>query len=318
MLQALVRTASRLLTDVNRRLVRERSPLPRPSAPPLPTDYQPLQRVLLTDGVARTLFEEYAAHRAEARGDEETGWILLGRRETDQAVVLATLPAGAERDAGVAHVLFNSSAQALGSRIVRQADRRLTMLGVVHTHPGSLRHPTDADYRGDSPWVSERRGREGVFGIGTSDGKATPGALIAEQPRPNVQCLGELCLSWYALRHGDPNYRALPVDLTLGPDLARPLHSVWLTVEAHAERLERLFRQQAGITFEVISEGQRLWLGMHLPLAGPYQALRVLLQEKQVRYYLVRDDELLEAECGEDRVDRGVYLLLADLAAKEA
>jgi proteasome lid subunit RPN8/RPN11 len=317
MLQALVRTASQLLTDVNRRLVRERPPLPRPLAPPLPTDYQPLQRVLLTDGVAHTLFEEYAAHRAEARGDEETGWILLGLRETDQAVVLATLPAGAERDAGVAHVQFNSSGQALGSRIVRQADRRLTMLGVVHTHPGSLRHPSDADYRGDSPWVRHLRGQEGVFGIGTADGQTTPGALFAEQPRPNVQCLGELCLSWYVLRNGDPAYRTVPVGLTLGPDLARPLHSVWLTIEAHAERLERLFRQQAGITFDVASEGQRRWLVMHLPLAGPYQALRVLLQEKQVRYFLVRDDELLEVECGEERVDRGVYLLLADLAAKE-
>jgi proteasome lid subunit RPN8/RPN11 len=319
MLQALVRTASQLLTDVNRRLVRERPPLPHPSAPPLPTDYQPLQRVLLTDGVARTLFEEYAAHRAEARGDEEIGWVLLGRRNVDHAVVLATLPAGAERDAGVAHVLFNSSAQALGSRIVRQADRRLTPVGVVHTHPGSLRHPTDADYRGDSQWVLTlpKGGPEGVFGIGTADGRATPGALFAEQPRPNVQCFGELCLSWYVLRHGDPGYRTVPVGLTLGPDLARPLHSVWLTIEAHAERLERLFRQQAGITFDVATEGQRRWLVMHLPLAGPYQVLRVLLQEKQVRYFLVRDDELLEVECGEERVDRGVYLLLADLAAKE-
>jgi proteasome lid subunit RPN8/RPN11 len=317
MLQALVRTASQLLTDVNRRLVRERPPLPRPSAPPLPTAYQPLQRVLLTDGVAHTLFEEFAGHRAEARGDEETGWILLGLRETDQAVVLATLPAGAERDAGVAHVQFNSSGQALGSRIVRQADRRLTMLGVVHTHPGSLRHPSDADFRGDSPWVRHLRGREGVFAIGTADGQATPGALFAEQPRPNVQCLGELCLSWYALGHDDPAYRTVPVGLTLGPDLARPLHSIWLTIEAHAERLERLFRQQAGITFDVASEGERRWLVMHVPLAGPSQVLRVLLQEKQVRYFLVRDDELLEVDCGEERVDRGVYLLLADLAAKE-
>src|SRR5262249_12300162 len=150
MLQALVRTARQLLTDVNRRLVRERPPQPRPAPPPLPTEYQPLQRVLLTDGVAHTLFEEYAAHRAEARGGEEIGWVLRGRRNVDHAVILATLPAGAERDAGVAHVLFNSSAQALGSRIVRQADRSLIPLGVVHTPPGSLRHPTDADFRGDS------------------------------------------------------------------------------------------------------------------------------------------------------------------------
>ena len=83
------------------------------SPPPPAVSYGPLRRVLLTDGVAHTLFEEYAAHRGEARGEEETGWVLLGLREADEAVVLATLPAGAEADAGVAHVRFNSDAQAL-------------------------------------------------------------------------------------------------------------------------------------------------------------------------------------------------------------
>ena len=134
--------------------------------------YGPLERVLLTDGVGRTLFEEFAGHRSEARGEEETGWVLLGLREAREAVVLATLPAGALRDASVAHVRFNSNAQALASRIVRQTDRRLTTLGVVHTHPGSLRHPSDGDFRGDGQWVANLRGKEGVFGIGTADGIA--------------------------------------------------------------------------------------------------------------------------------------------------
>ena len=124
---------------------------------------QPLERIVLTDGVGRSLFEEYAAHRDTNRSEEETGWVLLGVREVNEAVVLATLPAGAGRDAGVAHVQFNSSGQALASRIVRQFDRRLSMLGVVHTHPGSLRHPSDGDYRGDSAWVGQLRGGEGVF-----------------------------------------------------------------------------------------------------------------------------------------------------------
>ena len=97
MWQALKRTADRLLDSANRSLRRTRR-LPAPLAGPSPSavPYAPLQRVLLTDGVGRTLFEEYAAHRAEARGDEETGWVLLGLREADEAVVLATLPAGAE------------------------------------------------------------------------------------------------------------------------------------------------------------------------------------------------------------------------------
>src|SRR6516225_3310151 len=162
MFQALISTAGRLLNDLNRSLFRR----PEPPADEVvssstPRLYQRLQRVVLTDQVCRTIFEEYAAHRQSTRGEEETGWVLLGLREADEAVVLATLPAGAERSAGVAHVRFNASAQALASRIVRQWDRRLSILGVVHTHPGSLRHPSDGDFQGDrlvgGPAARQRR-----------------------------------------------------------------------------------------------------------------------------------------------------------------
>src|SRR5262249_21650224 len=64
--------------------------------------YRPLQKIILTDGVGRTLFEEYARHRHDVRGEEETGWILMGLRLPDAGVALATLPAGAKREAGVA------------------------------------------------------------------------------------------------------------------------------------------------------------------------------------------------------------------------
>src|SRR5438105_1121077 len=144
------------------------SPQPWVNSPRHKIAYHPLERVILSDGVNRTLFEEYAAHRRNEQGDRETGWLLLGLRREDEAIVLATLPAGARSDAGVSHVRFNSAAQALGSRIVRQKDRGLVALGVVHTHPGSLRHPSDGDYQGDCQWVSCLRGQEGVFGIGTA------------------------------------------------------------------------------------------------------------------------------------------------------
>ena len=316
MLQALVSTASQFLHDLNRSLLGERRPAVQPVKNGAAPKYLPLERILVTDGVGRTLFEEYAAHRHEARGDEETGWVLLGLRDTREAVVLATLPAGAERDASVAHVQFNSNGQALGSRIVRQMDRRLTILGVVHTHPGSLRHPSEADYRGDSQWVKQLRGGQGVFGIGTADGTPTSGTLFAHQPRPHLQCLGELCLSWYSLQFGDTNYRPLPVELTIGPDLARPLHCVWPMIEAHAERLERLHCQQAGVTFGVSAGDKGPALAVNIPLAQPDNALRVLLEGEEVRYYLARGDELLAAACPEERVDRGVYLLLAELAGQ--
>jgi len=319
MMQAVVSTASKWLSGLHRTWLRPRGAVVRSQPlPPTPGPvYLPLDGIRVTDGVGHTLFEEYAAHRAEARGDEETGWVLLGLREATQAVVLATLPAGAQRDASVSHVRFNSTAQAVGSRIVRQADRRLTILGVVHTHPGSLRHPSDGDYAGDSQWVGHLRGSEGIFGIGTADAHPGNGALFAEQPRPHVQTMGELRLSWYSLRAGAPVYQRLPVSLTIGPDLERPLHSVWTTIEAHAERLERLARQQTGVTFAVTDDDRGRALVVQVPLAEPGAAVRARVTEKEVRYYLVRDGRLLEADCTDDRVDRGIYLLLAELAAQE-
>jgi hypothetical protein len=317
MLQALISNARQLLLELNWTLFRRQSPTEPALAVAAtgPVRYQPLQRLLLTDGVSRTLFEGYAAHRSAAH-DEETGWVLMGLRFEMQAVALATLPAGANSDASAAHVLFNSTPQALAGCILRQTDKRLTMLGVVHTHPGSLRHPSDGDLKGDSEWVRCLRAKEGVFGIGTADRTEAIESLFVEQPRPHVQCLGELCMSWYALRQGDARHRPLPVCMTLGPDLARPLHSVWPVVESHAERLERLFRQQAGVTFEVAEGKEGPELVVNVPLSEPQHAVRVALRGKDVLFSLRRGDEITAADCPDERVDRGVYLLLAELAAQ--
>ncbi len=317
MFQALVSAASRFFNDLSRSWHREHFPRREVLESPAPParSYGRLQRVVLTDEVSRTLFEEYAAHREGARGEEETGWVLLGVREAEEALVLATLPAGAHREAGVAHVRFNSSGQALAARIVRQWDRRLVMLGVVHTHPGSLRHPSDGDFQGDSQWVGQLRGREGIFGIGTADADPGRGPAVARQPLPHVQCLGELCLSWYSLREGDRNYRPLKADLTLGPDLARPLHPIWMTIERYADQLDRLCRQQAGVTFRAVEGADGPALGVEIKLAEPGALLRLVIRGKDAQYFLVRGDELLAVDPEEERVDRGVYLLLAELAA---
>jgi hypothetical protein len=271
----------------------------------------------LSDGVSRTLFEEFAAHRRAERGDEETGWVLLGLREQDEAIALATLPAGTLRDAGVAHVRFNSDGQALASRMVRQLDRRLTILGVVHTHPGSLRHPSGGDFRGDIQWVPQLRGGEGVFGIGTADGDGDGShESFAMKPQAHVQRLGALRLSWYSLPAHAQRYRPLPVDLTLGPDLARPLHDVWPILETYAGQLDRLHRQQAGVTFDVLALERGKALAVNIPLAESGRRIRVLLDGSQVRYYLERGQEVLEADCREPSVERGVYLLLAELSVR--
>lgn len=312
--RALTGAATELLQSVT-------SPSPRPklesSSAATAKSLRPLRHLRLTDEVSRTLFDEYASHRDGPRGDEETGWALLGLREGDQAIALATLPAGAGREAGQAHVRFNSTAQALASRVVRQHDRRLTLLGVVHTHPGSLRHPSDGDFRGDSRWVGNLRGGEGVFGIGTADARPGPADEVSWQPQPHRQCLSELCFSWYALGEGERTYRTLPVEVTLGPDLARPLRSVWEQVEEHAERLDRLARQQSRMSFDVVDGRKGPALAIDVPLAGAEHAVRILLEGKEVRYYLVRGGEMFAAEIGDVRVDQGFYLLLAELAARD-
>jgi hypothetical protein len=163
--------------------------------------------------------------------------------------------------------------------------------------------------------VANLRGKEGVFGIGTADGVTSEG-LYAYQPWPHMQCMGELRFSWYALGHGDAAYRPLPVELTIGPDLARSLHEIWTTLEFHAERIDRLYRQQSGMRFEVVSDKWGPGLLLTLPLAEPGDAVQVLVRPKEVRYYLRRGGELLEVQHHDECVDRGVYLLLAELAAR--
>lgn len=274
--------------------------------------YEPLTRVILTDEVSRTLFGEYAAHRETDRGREETGWVLLGHRDLTTATALATLPAGANRDAGQEHVRFNTEAQALASRIVRQNDRRLTLLGVVHTHPGTLRHPSGGDLRGDREWVKRLRGGQGVFAIGTVD-DTTPASTVAEHPQPHVQKLRDLRFDWYTLSEGEASYRSVAVELTIGPDLAAPLRPAWPAIEAHAERLDRLARQQRSVRFQAV-DGE---LAVTVGLAEPGHAIRVLVGAKSVRFFYEAGGEAFQADLpAGTEPDRGVYLLLAELAAR--
>jgi proteasome lid subunit RPN8/RPN11 len=309
MLRGLLTTTARWLQDWSRSLQPDRVPAPEMFLPAAPRTYRPLRRVVLAEEVSRTLFRDFAEHRRSPRGEEEVGWVLLGLREESDVVVLATLPAGADRQAGVAHVRFNSGAQSLASRIVRQRDRRLVMVGVVHTHPGSLRHPSDGDFQGDSLWVGQLRGGEGVFGIGTADVEPANGQTFA---RPeHVQVDGELCFSWYALGAGDKRYRRLPVETAQGPDLARPLHPIWDTLELHADALDGLCRQLAQISFEVV-EGKPA-LVARVPVVTTGESLRVVLRQEEVRFYLDRGGELISIDPQEAPLDRAVLLILAEL-----
>jgi proteasome lid subunit RPN8/RPN11 len=276
-----------------------------------------LNRVVLTDGVGRTLFEDFARHQQSDRGHEETGWLLLGLRRETEAVVLATLPAGASRDAGVAHVRFNSAAQMVASRILRQQERQLGILGVVHTHPGTLRHPSNGDYTGDSLWVHQLRGREGVFGIGTLEKDDVGSPWLVERPRPHVQRQGKRRFTWYALAAGDAAYRTIPVEFTLGPDLGLATHSAWPTIERHAEAVERICRQQARVTLKPGDQNMP-GLSLRIPLAEPGDAIELELVDDKAAFFVLQGDRTHAVDPKEAQIDRGLYLILAELAARAA
>src|SRR5580698_6549248 len=278
MLQSLSKIAHRLLRDFKPPFAAAVLPAKLESEEPRSTlgHLEKLERVVLTDGVGRTLFEEFARHQQSERGHEETGWLLLGLRRETEAVVLATLPAGASRDAGVAHVRFNSAAQMVASRMLRQQERQLGILGVVHTHPGTLRHPSNGDYSGDSVWVHQLRGREGVFGIGTLEKDEIGPPWLVERPRPHVQRQGKRRFTWYALAAGEAAYRTIPVDYTLGPDLGFATHSAWPTIECHAEALERICRQQSRVTLKA-GDQDGASLSVRIPLAEPGDAIELEL-----------------------------------------
>jgi proteasome lid subunit RPN8/RPN11 len=279
--------------------------------------FEPLARVVLTDEVNRTLFGEYAAHRATDRGSEETGWLLLGRRRADEVVVMATLPAPTNRDAGEAHVWVSGPVHLVAQRAVRQQDRSLTVVGVVHTHPGSLRHPSRVDYKGDREWVRQLRGGEGLFGIGTADAEleadSTP---VGCSPRRNMQCLGGLRFTWYTLAAGDKKYKDAPIGLAIGPDLAHNLRPVWPQLEAHAARLDRLAQQLSRVRFEVAEGKYGPALTLTIGLADPGQSIRVVMDGPEVRYVYEAGESAFQVDPEASAPDEGVYRILAELAAR--
>ena len=131
-----------------------------------------------------------------------------------------------------------------------------------------------------------------------------------------MQCLGDLRFSWYTLAEGDRRYSEVPVELTIGPDLARPWRVVWAEVEEHAVRLDRLAQQQARVRFEVVPGRSGPALAVVVALAEPGQAVRVCIEGKEVRYFVESGGSAVQAALPDAPPDQGLYLLLAELAAR--
>ena len=93
------------------------------------------------------------------------------------------------------------------------------------------------------------------------------------------------------------------------------MHPVWSTIEAYAEQLERLFCQHAGATMDVAAGQRGPALSLTLPLVEPERRVCVVMEGNEVRYFLADGNDLSWVRTHETRVDRAVYLLLAELAA---
>jgi len=152
--------------------------------------------------------------------------------------------------------------------------------------------------------------------MGVGDAEPGPVTGLSWQPAPNVQCLGDIRLSWYVLGKGERSYRPIPVELTIGRDLAIPLRPVWEELEGHAERLLRVVRQLNRVKLEVAPGHQKSALTVTVPLPEDGRAIRVELEGKAVRYRLLTPDGAMAADLREDRVDVGVFLMLSELAAR--
>jgi hypothetical protein len=71
------------------------------------------------------------------------------------------------------------------------------------------------------------------------------------------------------------------------------------------------------VTFTVTGTQEEPGLALTLPLAEPHRAMQVVVTAKEVHYYIQRDGQMYAVESMDHRIDRGVYLLLAELAAQE-
>lgn len=286
-----------------------------PKSPPIihvpPALPRTQSRYFVAQGVLATLFDEYADHRQSLRGNEEIGWLLLGRRSDDEIHVVGTIPAGTHRDASAVHVSFDIEAQTLASRIVRQTDRRLQIVGIVHTHPGSMRHPSDGDLHGDKQWIRQLQYAEGLFAIGTADGRASAA-------NASTTVVNGLCFSWYALGADDADYRRAEIDVLAGADVGSPLRDIWAAVEWSNKPINRICQLFAAVRLGIITEDGVAWVRVAIVLPWPGQQLYILLSTTEVRYYWEDGQSLVAIDPQEADIEVALLMILTELTRKQA
>lgn len=294
------------------------------SAPAIPTG-----TVRIHKGVLDTMFEDFQKHKETDRGEEETGWMLLGRREAGVVIIEAALPPGEFRDAGTAHVNVNSTAISVAMRVLKKSHPRLDVIGMAHTHPGSLDRPSEGDYRGDIVWVRKLPGRQGVFAIGVwefdepvnfLDDDANQGSGDVREPVPPiapVSCFrdGRSRFNWFSLSEGDGWYKACPMEPVAGDDFGQSVRQHWEVLEHFAGSIDRLLQMQPGMRMGLlpVSDGVAPAMVLCQPLARDGEELQVVLQGRDARFFRMSAEEIDELQAPRERLDTAFFEVMAEL-----
>lgn len=156
-------------------------------------------KLMLPNSVLDSLFADWPAvgDVDEIGWPIEAGWLLLGIRQECLQATAALRGEGQGRSVTFG-ALWDSVME------MRAEDKRIEVLGLVHTHPGSNHFPSDADFDADRQWLKRLRGRAGVFGIGTS--LADAGSI-----KEAVSVRGEQAITWWSLSDISEWYEPLTV-----------------------------------------------------------------------------------------------------------
>lgn len=281
------------------------------SAPVLPTlrVSSTIEEWHCTTGVLETLDQEYQEHQQSDRGDEELGWVLLGERIASRAIVQATLPAGANRQASATHIRFNATAQAVAVRLLFAQGHRLQLLGLVHTHPGQMRQPSSGDLQGDQQWILQLPGQQALFGIGT----------VKHSSRIDLQSASaNHRFDWYTLSTAMQQYQAVRLTIVEGQDVATILRRVWPILETHADAIERLSHLFKKLQLGLLN-GAEPGIVIKIPLPAGQDYLQVILQNRSRKWIYSRDERLYQPTINSDEpLEKAIFQFLTEWASRLA
>ena len=92
------------------------------------------------------------------------------------------------------------------------------------------------------------------------------------------------------------------------------MHVVWDAMEVHASEIEKVLAQQSKASCAITKSASGHQLTLSIPLAGSAGKILVFIFKDKVQYFFEKNEQLFAVDIQEDKVDRGVYLVLAELA----